>query len=51
MNKCKTCGCKQQEFEERGESGIQKRIVCLGCITKTKWYFQSISCINEWNEE
>ena len=48
---CAECGSTFQEWEERGESGIQKRLVCLGCTHKTEWYFQSIACINEWNEE
>lgn len=47
---CKKCGSKDQEFEEIGESGMHKRIVCLGCDQTTIWAFQSIVCIDKWNE-
>lgn len=47
---CKICGSTHQEFEEIGESGIHKRLICLGCNQSTIWAFQSIVCINEWNE-
>lgn len=48
---CPVCGSTIQEFEERGESGIQKRLNCLGCPRRTNWFFQSIACIQEWDEE
>lgn len=50
LKSCKICGSKEQEFVEIGESGIHKRIVCLGCDQSTIWAFQSIVCIDEWNE-
>ena len=51
LKPCKKCGGTFQEFEERGESGIQKRLRCLVCDRTTNWWFQSISCIDEWNDE
>jgi predicted nucleic-acid-binding Zn-ribbon protein len=51
LSKCPKCGNKFPEWEERGESGIQKRLVCLACDYNTEWYFQSIACIQEWRDE
>lgn len=51
LKPCKICGCEYQEFEEMGESGLRKRLTCLGCSRTTIWAFQSIACIDDWNEE